>query len=48
MTGSARRPAILRVGTLIEAVDQAERNDARAPKAIFPLLFAFAETYKRA
>jgi len=37
MTGSARRPAILRAGTLIEAVDQAERNDARALKAIFPL-----------
>lgn len=37
---------MLRAGTLIEAVDQAERNDARAPKAIFPLLFAFAETYK--
>jgi hypothetical protein len=33
---------------LIEAVDQAKRNDARAPKAIFPLLFAFAETYKPA
>jgi len=33
---------------LIEVVDQAKRNDARAPKAIFPLLFAFAETYKPA
>jgi hypothetical protein len=29
-------------------VEDGKRNDARAPKAIFPLLFAFAEIYKPA
>jgi hypothetical protein len=33
---------------LAEVISEAKRNDARAPKAIFPLLFAFAEIYKPA
>jgi hypothetical protein len=43
----ARNPSGRSVA-LIEAVDQAKRNDARAPTAIFRLLFDFAETYKPA